>query len=540
MSIESISEPLEKAPRQQKGDGRRGAAAALDRLPPHSEEAERGVLGCVLYAPETALETLNACQEAGMEARWFYDLRHQIIFSSLQKMAAGSVPLDMMTLIIRLKADGALEQCSGVEYLTVLQDAVPSAANIGYYLEIVREKWQLRQLVATCAELTGRVYEFSGKVDELMGSVERQILEVTGPAVKAKERHIKAVLPEVIDDLENYHKGKVQLQGLPTGFEYLDKVIGGVGNDWYWVLAGRPGSGKTTFALDVINHLATDYEWWRETGEKHENGEPKMVQEKGIPIGVFSLEMSSKSLGKRLLFSMARVSAGKFKQGFMSNGDFQNLINAMPKLSTANIYLDEEPSQTIGKIRAKAQRMARQYGIKLFVLDYLQLVLPDNRSGRIDRVQELADISAQIVYLKKKLGIPWLVLAQMNRNIETSERIRVPVLSDLKDCGCIEQDADVVQFLHKPGPKETEQDDEILNDAFAGVEFSERPRRIDAVLAKNRDGATGIAKLLFHSNRFHFEDWRKWKVANGYEEAAKGESYKRPQMGTDETQIENE
>ena len=172
--------------------------------------------------------------------------------------------------------------------------------------------------------------------------------------------------------------------------------------------------------------------------------------------------------------------------------------------------------------------MARQYGIKLFVLDYLQLVLPDNRSSRTDRVQELADISATIVYLKKKLNIPWLVLAQMNRNIETSERVRVPVLSDLKDCGCIEQDADVVQFLHKPGSKETADDDEILNGHFDGVEFSERPRRIDAVVAKNRDGATGIAKLLFHANQFHFEDWRKWKVANNYEQAAKGEKYQAP------------
>jgi replicative DNA helicase len=489
----------------------------LDRLPPHDSTAEQGVLGCVLYAPETAVDTMNALQESGCEPKWFYDLRHQILFGTLQGMVAAGVPIDMLTLQTRLKADGNLDQCSGLEYLSVLQDAVPSAANLMAYLETVREKFQLRQLVTTCTELVGRAYDFNGKVDELMAGVERDLLEVTAPAVKAKEKHIREVLPLVIDDLEHYHKGKVQLQGLPTGFNYLDKVIGGVGNDYYFVLAGRPGSGKTTWALDVINHLAMDYEWWNGT-----------EMQKGIPIGVFSLEMSSKSLGKRLLFSMARVSAGKFKQGFMSNSDFQNLVNATPKLNKANIYLDEEPSQTIGKIRAKAQRMARQHGIKLFVLDYIQLVLPDQRSNRPDRVQELADISAQIVYLKKKLNIPWLVLAQMNRNIETAERVRVPVLSDLKDCGCLEQDADVVQFLHKPGHKEIEEDDGILDTHFAGVEFSERPRRIDAVVAKNRDGATGIAKLLFYSNQFHFEDWRKWKVANGYEEVAKGESYKQP------------
>ena len=522
MSIESVSDPLEKQLRKARGDKRDDSA---DRLPPHSAEAEQGVLGCILLDPA---QCLNDVLEAGASAKWFYDLRHQIIFDTVVKLVHKNAPIDLISVQQELKDADRLEQCSGIAYLSVLQDTVPSAANLSYYLEIVKEKWQLRQLVKMCAEVTGQIYEFEGKVDELMGSVEKQILEVTGPAVQAKERHIKEVLQEVINDLENYHKGKVQLQGLPTGFNYLDKVIGGIGNDYYMVLAGRPGSGKTTLALDVINYLTSEYKWWRDTGEKYETGEPKMEEKTGIPVGIFSLEMSSKSLGKRLLFSMARVSAGKFKQGFMSNGDFQNLIRATPKLSAANIYLDEEPSQTIGKIRAKAQRMARQYGIKLFVLDYLQLVLPDNRSSRTDRVQELADISATIVYLKKKLNIPWLVLAQMNRNIETSERVRVPVLSDLKDCGCIEQDADVVQFLHKPGSKETADDDEILNGHFDGVEFSERPRRIDAVVAKNRDGATGIAKLLFHANQFHFEDWRKWKVANNYEQAAKGEKYQAP------------
>ena len=501
----------------------------LDRLPPHSAEAEQGVLGCVLYDAAGAVEVLSTLQEAGCRKNWFYDLRHQLIYEMMQAMTKDGKPVDVITLWQAMKDAGILDQCSGIEYLSVLQDSVPGSANLAYYLAIVREKFQLRQLVATCTELVGRAYEFKGPVDELMASVERDLLAVTAPAVVAKEKHIREVMPAVVEDLENYHKGQTQLMGLPTGLGYLDKVIGGIAPDNYFVLAGRPGSGKTTEALDIINYLATEYEWWRPTGEKKETGEPKMEKVKGIPVGVFSLEMSNKSLGKRLLFSVSRVSYGKFKQGFMSNSDFVKLTAGVGALSKSNIYLDEEPSQTIGKIRAKAQRMARQYGIKLFVLDYLQLVLPDNRSNRTDRVQELADISAQIVYLKKKLNIPWLVLAQMNRNIETAERVRVPVLSDLKDCGCIEQDADVVQFLHRPGIREIEEDNELLDAHYKDVEHSERPRRIDAVVAKNRDGATGIAQLLFHSNRFHFEDWRKWKVEHNYTEAAKGENYKKPQ-----------
>ena len=522
-------------------------AAPLDRLPPHSEENERGVLGCILHAPDSALEALTACHEAGVTHRWFYDLRHQIIYESICQISAAGVPVDFLTLSTRLKADGNLEKCSGIEYLSTLQDSAPSAANLPTYLEVVRDQWQRRELLTVAANLQAQAYDWKGGIESLMTEAERQIVALVQPSVRAKEKHIREVLPEVIDEMENYHKGKVQLQGLPTGFNYLDKVIGGIGNDWYWVLAGRPGSGKTTFALDVINYLSTEYIWWQATGEKHENGEPKMEQKKGIPIGVFSLEMSNKSLGKRLLFSMAKVSAGKFKQGFMSSRDFQSLITATPRLSAASIYLDEEPKQSIGKIRAKAMRMARQYGIKLFVLDYLQLVMPDQRTSRVDRVQELADISAEIVYLKKKLGIPWLVLAQMNRNIETAERVRHPVLSDLKDCGCIEQDADLVQFLHKPGLKEIEDDNEILQQHYDTlgqqegkyIEWSERPRRIDGVVAKNRDGATGIAQLLFHSNQFHFEDWRKWKVTHGYEQGAAGEAYKQPQMPSDEELNEN-
>ena len=509
-------------------------AVPTDRLPPHDEAAERGVLGCVLYSPEASAETLSALQEAGCEAKWFYDLRHQLIYAAMQGMAAKNIPIDLLTLQVRLKKDGNLEQCSGVEYLSLLQDAVPSAANLLTYLEPVRENYQRRQLLNVCTALVGQAYDFKGPVDELMAGVERDLLEVTAPAVKAREQHIKDVLPAIIDELENYHKGKTQLKGLPCGFDYLDKVLGGIHSECYWVVAGRPGTGKTTFAEDVIKYLATEYEWWKPGTNDGSAGETPAALCKGIPIGVFSLEMSNKALGRRLVFSQARVSYGKFKQGFISNRDTQALVSAMGPLSKANIYLDEEPKQTIGKIRAKAQRMARQYGIKLFVLDYLQLVQPDNRSGRTDRVQELADISSEIVYLKKKLGIPWMVLAQMNRNIETAERMRVPVMSDLKDCGCIEQDADIIQFLHKPSHKETEGDEQFIEQKFAGVEFSERPRRIDAVVAKNRDGATGIAKLLFHSNQFRFEDWRKWCVDHGFAEAAKGESYKRSELPSDE------
>lgn len=497
-----------------------------EKLPPHSDEAERAVIGCALQSQEAAVNTLTTCDEAGMRDEWFFDHRHRACWVHLKKCAEKGA-VDFISLVGALKDAGMLEQVGGIAWLGDVQDSVGSAANLPHYLNTVRERWQLRKLVTACTELRDLAMTRKEDVEGLMAKAEVEVTAVTAPAMQSKEKHIREILPEVIDDMENYHKGKLQLMGLPTGFSYLDKVIGGIDKHYYWVVAGRPGSGKTTFALDVINYLATEYTHWEPTGEKKEDGTPVMKQVKGIPIAVFSLEMSSKSLAKRLAFSRARVSAGKFKQGFMANEDFARLIAAMPKLSGGQIYLDEEPSQTIGKIRAKAMRMARQYGIKLFVLDYLQLILPNERSSRADRVSELNDISAQLVFLKKKLGIPWMVLAQMNRQIETSERPRTPMMSDLKDCGAIEQDADVIQFLHRPTGKQAEEEMETVTEVYDAmtpkVEFTERPRRIDAVIAKNRDGATSAAKMIFHANKFHFEDWHEWLVAHGKAQAAKGE-----------------
>ena len=493
-----------------------------DRLPPHSDEAERGVLGCALQTHADALETVSKCVEAGLTTEWFYDMRHRTLWEHLARLAQTGAA-DFLSVRQALRDANILDELGGTEWLGDIQSEVPGASFLDSYLTTIKERWQLRQLAGTCAELAGMAMDRKDDVEGLMAVAEARLTAVTTPALRAKEQHIREILPGVIDDLESYHRGGTQLNGLPTGFSYLDKVIGGIGAGYYWTLAGRPGSGKTTLALDVILHLGLQYVHWEDKGEKNDDGTVKKSPVTGIPIGVFSLEMSSRSLGRRLVFALARVSAGKVKQGFMSKGDFEHLTTSVPKLAGAEIYIDEEPSQTIGKIRAKAVRMARQYGIKLFVLDYVQLVMPNERSNRPDRVQELTDISAQLVWLKKKLGIPWLVLAQMNRNIETSERVRIPVLSDLKDCGAIEQDADVVQFLHRPSARETEADDEQISAKYDGVEFSERPRRIDAIVVKNRDGATGFAKLLFHANQFRFEDWRLWQVSNGMVEAGKGE-----------------
>lgn len=313
------------------------------------------------------------------------------------------------------------------------------------------------------------------------------------------------------------------MRGLSTGLTYADKIVRGIRPNYYYVVAARPGDGKTSWAMNVVEHTAAQ----------------------GLPVGVFTLEMTADSLATRLLFSVADVDSGAFEQGMAAKADFYKLSAGAAALASRNIYLDAEPDQTIEMIAAKARRWVKDYGIKLFVLDYLQLLDDDSEKYRNDRVQALRRISKKIVSLKNKLNVPWLVLAQMNRNIETAETKRAPVLSDLKECGAIEQDADVVMFLYSPLKIELMGTQPLLpefqdvaegklewnhRDAIAAVMDKEGktkrddwPRRVNASFVKNRYGPTGMAQLLFQSNRCRFKDWRDWIVAKGLVAMGKGE-----------------
>lgn len=509
--------------------------ATLDRLPPHSVEAEAGLLGCCLLSPT---EVMDALAEKKAAAEWFYDQRHRAIFEAIKGFHDEQKPCDMILLAERLKTVGMLEQVGGIGYVMGLPNTTPSAANLPYYAEIVREKWQLRKLLKACAETQAKVYEHEGDVNALLSEVQTSFIEVTEPdsAVKT-EVNGRQLAQESLDELGmHYHRGKTQLRGLPTGLDYLDKMLLGIQKEDYVVLAGRPGDGKTAMALNIVQKLTQDYPWFTE-GPGHTEETPNWIRHENVPVGVFSLEMSRKSLGKRLIFSGSRVSMESYNTGFMSALDFSRMEAAAKGLAASPIILDAEPGQTISQIASKARRWVRQYGIKLFVLDYLQLVLPDKRFGRIDRVQELTDISAMFVKLKKQLGVPWLILAQMNRNIEQAECKRVPVLSDLRDCGAIEQDCDTAMFLYKPSFKDIEGDEATIDAKHVGSE-STKPRRVNVFVAKQRDGPTGKAELLFLKNNSLFEDWRKWQLEHGVVPAGKGERVKPKEEVQDEMPVD--
>lgn len=537
--IESISDAAEAK------NGRRKHGPTLDRLPPHSIEVERGVLSCCLQDPAAALGVLT--EQVRGNAQVFYDLRHQTIFNVLREMYDNHTGIDLITVMEVLKKRDTLDQIGGIPYLSELQDTAPSAANLDFYLRILKEKFLLRQMLAICASAALRVQEHTGPVESVLLEIESEMSKLTETETPQTEQHIKQVMQGVLADMEEWHysRGSQQLRGLPTGPKgvYLDKVLMGIRDTHYVTVAGRPGEGKSSWAMNLAEYLAADYVWRKPTGKKQTNAAGVMVDEteevKGIPVGVFTIEMDNESLGYRLLFGRAGVSEAKFNQGFAPKGTQEKLTLAAAQLAATNIYLDDSTGQTINQIAAKARRMARQHGIKLFILDYLQLCVSDN--PRDEERIKLDKISKKIMALKKQLKVPWLVLAQLNRNIETDGRgrDRQPLLSDLAGSGAIEQDSDKVIIIRKTPRREVDEapedkdgqatglsDGEILDTVARRLELAwdEKPTRMDLWVVKNRRGPRGHAQFVFQNNLCRFEDWHLWKVRHGMEERKEGES----------------
>jgi replicative DNA helicase len=451
-------------------------AARVDRLPPHSPEAEQGVLGCALLSPN---ECMGECIERLKEGEEvFYDLRHQTIFRTLAEMYDHQEPIDIITLQQRLKNQQLLEEVGGIAYLSALPDAVPSAANLSYYLDIVQEKSLLRKMIHTCTEVVGRVYDFEGEVDALMDEVERDILRISESRVQSQTAKIKDLVHRAINTIEKFHQGKGQLTGVGTGFADLDKMTSGLHGGEMIVIAARPSMGKTSLAMNIAEHVAI---------------------EQRLPVGVFSLEMTSESLVLRMLCSRSRVNLRSVREGFLAERDFPKLTGAAGKLANAPLFIDDSSGLSILQLRAKARRMAQQYGVKLFVIDYLQLLHSTSRRAE-NRQQEIADISSGIKALAKELNVPVVVLSQLNREIER-EKGRPPRLSDLRESGAIEQDADVVGLLYRP--KSGSEEDE----GAVGVEEDALP--VNLLLAKQRNGPTGDVELTFLKSYTRFESKAK-------------------------------
>jgi replicative DNA helicase len=450
------------------------APARVDRLPPHSTEAEQGVLGCVLLSPRDGMGVCIESLKAGSEV--FYDLRHQAIYDLLAEMYDQKDGIDLITVQQKLKDRNQLEGIGGLNYLASLSDGVPSAANLEYYLEIVREKFLLRRMIQTCTGVVARVYEHEGQVDGLLDEIERDVLRISEERTETTSRTIKDLVHKAINTIEEFHQRQGMLTGVGTGFTDLDKMTSGLHGGEMIVIAARPSMGKTSLAMNIAEHVAV---------------------EDRLPVGVFSLEMTAESLVLRMLCSRSRVNLRNIRDGFLAERDFPKLTGAAGKLAHAPLFIDDSSGLSILQLRAKARRMAQQFGIRLFVIDYLQLLNSTSRRAE-NRQQEIADISNGIKALAKELNVPVIVLSQLNRELE-KDKNRKPRLSDLRESGAIEQDADLVALLYKPNSGDDEEAPTQDHDAAP----------VNLYIAKQRNGPTGDVPLTFLKGYTRFESAAK-------------------------------
>ena len=477
----SIAETVESMPDLKKSRRQKVTvdSRTTDRLPPHSPEAEQGMLGCILLSPNDCMP--QCIEKFKGNAEVLYDLRNRSVFEVLTQMYDQREAIDTITLHQRLKDRQLLEQIGGIAYISGLADAVPSAANLSYYLDIVQEKFLLRRMIHVCTEIVGRVYDYQGEVDTLMDEVERDILRISESRVAEAADSMKQLVNRAITTIEEFHARQGQLSGIGTGFRDLDKMTSGLHAGEMVVIAARPSLGKTSLAMNIAEHAAV---------------------EQGLAVAVFSLEMTAEALVLRMLCSRARVNLRNIREGFLAEQDFPKLTTAAGLLARSPLFIDDTSGLSILQLRAKARRLQQQHNIKLFVVDYLQLLHSSSR--RVDnRQQEIADISSGIKALAKELKVPIIVLSQLNRDFE-KDKSRKPNMADLRESGSIEQDADLVGLLYRSDPEDPTKRRDSEDDAL-----SEDVLPINLLIAKQRNGPTGDVHLVFQRSFTRFESAAK-------------------------------
>src|SRR6266498_1406215 len=433
----------------------------IHRTPPHSVEAEQGVLGSMLISPR---ETISECVEK-INEEYFYVPAHQTIYNVLVDLWNAGQAIDLITFTQVLRDRNILESVGGAAFVTNLFTFVPTAANVQYYLDIVRDKYILREIISAATESVRRAYE---EQDE----VEQRIFAVGEDRFKGQMLSMKDQVMEAIEAIEKLYERKGGITGISTGFVEFDRMTSGLHPSEMIVIAARPSMGKTALAMNIAEHVAIT---------------------EMLPVGVFSLEMSSQQLVQRLLCSRARVNLQKVRDGFLGERDFPSLTAAASKLAEAKIFIDDSASLTILELRAKARRLRAQQDVQLLIVDYLQLLRSTSRRAQDNRQLEISEISAGIKGLAKELKIPIIVVAQLNRQPEQRSGGK-PRLSDLRESGSIEQDADLVGLLVRP--EIYEEDEEARAEKAGEAEF---------IIAKQRNGPVGEIPLTFLKEFTRFE-----------------------------------
>ncbi|MEX0924871.1 MAG: replicative DNA helicase [Candidatus Paceibacterota bacterium] len=448
------------------------------RVPPQNIESEQALIGSILLRPEAMYEVTDM-----VTANSFYADKHRLIYEAMIELFQKHEPIDMLSLSNRLKEKGILDQIGGNEYLTDLTNAVPSSANLKYYAKLIQKKFMMRGLIDASEFIGALGYDDNSELEEILDKAEKRIYELSNASATHKFVEMKDELTEAWERLDKLHNSKEDIRGVPTGFPAIDNTIAGLQPSDLIILAARPSMGKTALALDIARQAAVNH---------------------NVSVGIFSLEMSSQQLVDRMLAAQALVDAWKLRTGKLtSDEDFKSIQESLDKLSRAPIYIDDEATNNILKMRSVARRLKSEKGLDLIIVDYLQLMQPIESRGSDSTVQQITEISRSLKQLARELDVPVLALSQLSRAVE--QRGGRPKLSDLRDSGAIEQDADVVMFIHREKGHEADED----NDNIAEI-----------LIEKHRNGPTGIAQLHFNDKKSTFQSIEKGQYAGVEDEFA--------------------
>lgn len=434
----------------------------VEKIPPQNLEAEASVLGAMLFAPDAVYRALELLSES-----FFYAEAHRLIYSAMVSLFDRTQAIDLITVTEELRKRKQLEAIGGASYLAQLTSQVPSAANVEYHAKIVKEKALLRNLIQTATQVIQESFEPSSEGSQILDRAERMIFDISQERIEGKFVRMNEIIKDSIEAIDHLYQRKEHVTGIATGFHDFDSKTAGLQPSDLIIMAGRPSMGKSAFVCGIAEHAS-------------------VVLNK--PVAFFSLEMSKEQLVQRMLCSHARVDAQKVRTGYLSHADWPKLTSAAGKLSEAPLYIDDTPVMTILEMRAKARRLKAQFGIELVIVDYLQLL--DARSRGENRQQEITEISRSLKALARELRVPVIAISQLSRAVESRTGNR-PQLSDLRESGAIEQDADVVVFLFR---------EEYYHPS------EENRNKAEAIISKQRNGPVGSCELLFLKEWTRFEN----------------------------------
>ena len=437
--------------------------ASADRIPPQSLESERALLGALLLRPDAIHDVSDLISPES-----FYAEKHRLIFATMRELAERSEPIDLLSLSERMQDQGLLERAGGRSYLAELAAAAPSPGNFSHYADLVSRKHLMRSLIEASYDITEAAYDEAHEPMEVLDQAEKRIYAIGDTSASHSFTAIGDKMHETWDRIEALSKREDGIRGVPSGFPALDNLLSGFHPSDLVIIAARPSVGKTALALDIARNAALRH---------------------GVPVGIFSLEMSSEQIIDRMLSSESFVNSWKIRTGqIKEEGDFSRIRDALEALSKAPIYIDDKPGNNILAMRAVARRLKRDRGIGLIIVDYLQLMAPTNTKNSDSMVQQVTEISRSLKGLARELEVPVIALSQLSRAVE--QRGGKPRLSDLRDSGSIEQDADVVMFIHRDDKRNAE---------------SDRPGIAEILVEKHRNGPTGKIELFFDEKRTTFQ-----------------------------------